>query len=183
MLEPTDEPFYLHRSTMLATYVTRLAWTLARSGGRTVAPLDEVRLPLRVWPWDIDPFMHLNNGRYLTLMDLGRFQLVARSGLLREMVRRRWWPTLGGAAIKFRRELRLLQRFELVSRFVAWDGKWFYIAQRFECGGEVHAAAMVRGVFRHRGRSLPCADVMATAGVAASPAPPPDLEHWLALMG
>jgi hypothetical protein len=30
---------------------------------------------LIVLPQDIDPFMELNNGRYVTLLDLGRFSL------------------------------------------------------------------------------------------------------------
>ena len=30
---------------------------------------------LMVLPQDIDPFMELNNGRYVTLLDLGRFSL------------------------------------------------------------------------------------------------------------
>ncbi len=30
-------------------------------------------IPLMVWPQDIDPFLELNNGRYVTLLDLGRY--------------------------------------------------------------------------------------------------------------
>ena len=30
-------------------------------------------IPMMVLPQDIDPFMELNNGRYVTLLDLGRY--------------------------------------------------------------------------------------------------------------
>ena len=36
------------------------------------------RIRMRVWPQDIDPFLELNNGRYVTLLDLGRFAFGAR---------------------------------------------------------------------------------------------------------
>ena len=43
----------------------------------------------RAWPWDTDMYGELNNGRILTLMELGRWELAVESGLLREMRRRR----------------------------------------------------------------------------------------------
>ena len=36
------------------------------------------RINLMVLPQDIDPFLELNNGRYVTLLDLGRFSLGAK---------------------------------------------------------------------------------------------------------
>jgi len=33
---------------------------------------DVSRVHARVWPTDLDLSLHVNNGRYLTLMDLGR---------------------------------------------------------------------------------------------------------------
>ena len=35
----------------------------------------------RVWPTDLDVSLHMNNGRYLTLMDLGRLDLMLRTGV------------------------------------------------------------------------------------------------------
>ena len=35
----------------------------------------------RCWPWDLDPWVELNNGRTLTLFDLGRVPLGRRNGL------------------------------------------------------------------------------------------------------
>ena len=34
------------------------------------------------WPWDLDPWIELNNGRTLTLFDLGRIPMAQRSGLI-----------------------------------------------------------------------------------------------------
>ena len=35
----------------------------------------------RVWPWDLDPWWELNNGRTLTLYDLGRIPMAIRLGI------------------------------------------------------------------------------------------------------
>ena len=45
-------------------------------------------------PWDLDPWVELNNGRTLTLYDLGRIPLAARSGLLNVLKERRWGMTM-----------------------------------------------------------------------------------------
>ncbi|HEV2566447.1 MAG TPA: hypothetical protein VGU19_15340 [Microvirga sp.] len=42
---------------------------------------DVSRLTFRVWPHDLDTSLHMNNGRYWTLMDLGRTDMMIRSGL------------------------------------------------------------------------------------------------------
>jgi len=44
---------------------------------------DVSRLTFRVWLHDLDTSLHMNNGRYWTLMDLGRTDLMLRSGLWR----------------------------------------------------------------------------------------------------
>ena len=48
---------------------------------RSLDPLDESVLKFRVWPTDLDVNFHMNNGRYLTIMDLGRVDLMLRTGL------------------------------------------------------------------------------------------------------
>jgi hypothetical protein len=42
--------------------------------------LEESAVGFRVLPGDLDVNVHLNNGRYLALMDLGRFDLLIRAG-------------------------------------------------------------------------------------------------------
>ena len=101
--------------------------------------LDESVVTFRVWPTDLDLNGHMNNGRYLTLMDLGRIDLMARSGLARVALRRGWRPVVGSATIRFHRALKLFHRYELKTRVVGWDAKWFYIEQRFEREGAVAA--------------------------------------------
>ncbi|MCW9001246.1 MAG: acyl-CoA thioesterase, partial [Rhodospirillales bacterium] len=69
----------------------------------------------RVWPNDLDVNMHMNNGRYLTLMDLGRLDLIIRSGFLKVLMERKWAPVAGSAAIRFKRPLHPFERYTMRS--------------------------------------------------------------------
>ena len=92
---------------------------------------EESRLHFRVWPGDLDVNLHMNNGRYLTLMDLGRTDMTGRIGLLRLMVKNKWRPVVAAQTIQFRRALQPFQRFELRTRFLTWRGEWLFLEQRF----------------------------------------------------
>ncbi|MEM6422500.1 MAG: thioesterase family protein, partial [Pseudomonadota bacterium] len=76
--------------------------------GRPLASPDEPSTIRTIcWPWDADMFLELNNGRHLTLFDLGRFGHGARMGLFGVLRRRRWGLVVGGAFVQYRRRIRL----------------------------------------------------------------------------
>ena len=75
---------------------------------------------MRVWPNDIDLNFHLNNAR-----------LLARTGILTHIVRKRWQPLVGAVWITYRRSLPVFSAFDLTSRLVCWNERWFYIEQTF----------------------------------------------------
>lgn len=140
---------------------------------------DESRIRLRVLPNDCDINFHLNNGRYLTFMDLGRVHLIAQAGFVRHLLRERLTPVMSAVEINFLRPLAPLQGFELISRILTWDEKYVYMEQRFESNGELYAIATARGLFLRRGRSVAVGEVLRTLGVTLSPPPMPAIvSHW-----
>ena len=149
-------------------------------GPRHTSPLEPSVLSFRVLPNDLDPNWHLNNGRYLTVMDLGRLDLTLHSGLMRQVLRRRWMPVLGGATITYHRPLKLFQRYTLTTRIVGWDAKWIYIEQTFDSRGKRAATALVKGLIRGREGSIPTAEVMASVGsTIPSPDLPEPVRRWI----
>jgi len=144
--------------------------------------LEANRLTFRVWPNDCDLNLHLNNGRYLTFMDLGRLHLIAQIGFLGGLIRRRWAPVLSAAEMNFFRPLGPFQKFDLVTRLLSWDEKYFYIEQRFEARGRLHAIGMVKGLFLHGRARIESRAVTAMLGLD-TPAPemPEALRHWIEL--
>ncbi len=116
---------------------------------------DSAALSFRVLPTDLDLNLHMTNARYLSMMDLGRTDLLIRGGMLGLVKRERWLPVVGSIDIQFRRPLRPFQRFTLKSRLLCWDEKWLYLEQRIESDLGVHSVAMLRGLFRGREGSVP----------------------------
>jgi len=103
---------------------------------------------MRVWPNDLDFNLHVNNGRYLSLADIGRIHWSARTGLLEIARRQRAVPVVGDAIAKFRRDLKLFQSFEIHTRLLGWDSKWGFIEHRFVRAGRVLGVVTIRGVFK-----------------------------------
>jgi acyl-CoA thioesterase FadM len=153
---------------------------LAALFGQPLGLLDESALRFRVWPNDLDAMGHMNNGRYLTLMDLGRVDLMVRTGLGRIALKRGWGPLVGSAMIRFRRSLDPFQRCHLRSRILCWDEKWFFVEQRFERQGELIAVGWVKGLLRGRDGNIPTVEVLRSVNRAvASPEMPEAVRLWL----
>ncbi|HZU09849.1 MAG TPA: thioesterase family protein [Pseudacidobacterium sp.] len=144
-----------------------------------IGVLDEDRIRMRVWPNDIDFNFHLNNSRYLTCMDYGRIHMMAANGILDHAIRGRWVPLVGSVDITYRRSLGLWARFELRTRTLGWDKKWFYIEQSFHCEAGLSAIAWVKGLFRNRQGNIPPQTVVdLVAPGTASPYLPEELQQW-----
>ena len=133
-------------------------------------------LPLRVLPTDIDIAMHVNNGMYFSLMDLGRFDLMVRSGTWAKMRRRGWSPVAAGETITFRRSLQLWQRYTIETRIIGMDAKAIYFEQRMVVDGEIYARAYIATRLVSRGRPVSQEDITAEFG-----APPAELQlpDWI----
>jgi acyl-CoA thioesterase FadM len=128
-------------------------------------------LRLRCWPSDLDINLHMNNGRFLSLMDLGRLDLVNRTGLLKTMLRRRWRPILGAAQIRFMKPIGPGQEFRLETRLLGWEGKWFWMRQAFYLGEKLAAEAFVKALFLGPGGSIQADEVLRALGLAESSPP------------
>jgi acyl-CoA thioesterase FadM len=157
----------------------RLFWlTIVAKWRSMVSPLGPCRTPFRVLPTDLDVLRHVNNGVYLSMMDLARVDLLIRAGIARPLRARGWYPVVVAETIQFRRSLTLLQRFDIETRVLTWDENAFLVEQRFVRGEQPIAHALVRARFLARGGDkITPADVLALGG---SPSPPPAPPEWAA---
>ena len=137
----------------------------------------------RCWPWDLDIWMELNNGRTLTLYDLGRIPLAQRSGLLALLRRERWGLTMAGAVVRYRRRVRAFDRIEMRSRLIGWDARFMYLEQSmWKANGDCASHAVYRGAVTDRGGIVPTERVLAAMGTEPDAAPtlPEWVRDWLA---
>jgi acyl-CoA thioesterase FadM len=149
---------------------------------RPLAPLDilgEDTLRMRVWPNDIDFNLHMNNARYLSVMDYGRTHLLARTRVLDHIIRSRWRPLVGAVWITYRRSLPVFSGFTLASRLVCWDERWFYIEQVFSGAEGQAAVGWVKGILRGaRGNIDPQQVIDSVAPGTLSPPLPDAIAAW-----
>jgi len=137
-------------------------------------------LKLRVWPSDLDLNLHLNNARYLNFMDLGRVDVLLAGGL-GFWERRGRQPLVALSFCRYFKPLGPFQSFELHTRLLGLDEKWFYFEQRFMRKGRLHALGAVKGLIVDKNGPVPTRDLFAAVGQEppASPAPPGWMLDWL----
>ncbi len=154
----------------------RMAKELAVNRNATPLPLTGTHVSHHVcWPWDLDMWIELNNGRTLTLYDLGRIPLARRVGLVDVLRRRGWGLTMAGASVRWRQRVRTFERIEMHSRCVGWDDRFIYLEQSmWKANGTCASQAIYRAAVTGRTGIVPTDDVMAALGVnAESPPYPP----------
>jgi acyl-CoA thioesterase FadM len=133
------------------------------------------------WPWDIDPWLELNNGRVLTLYDLGRIPLASRTGLVRVTRANGWGLTVAGNSVRYRRRVQTFQRFEMQSRCIGWDARFFYVEQSMWRRGECTNQMLLRMAVIAAGGMIAPGRVAAELGHAgATPALPDWVQAWIA---
>ncbi|MFN3292601.1 MAG: acyl-CoA thioesterase [Gemmobacter sp.] len=128
------------------------------------------------WPWDLDPWRELNNGRTLTLYDLGRTPLAVRSGLTRALGANGWGMTVAGSSVRYRRRVRMFDRVTMVSRLLGWDARFLYLDQSMWLHGECTSQALIRSAVTSRAGIVPPAEVARALGHSG---PGPALPDWV----
>lgn len=113
---------------------------------------DECDTRFRVNLSDLDVNFHMNNGRYLTLMDLGRIDLMLRAGVFWTLVTKGYYPVVASQSIRFKKSLEPFQAFELITQVESWSERDFFMSQKFMVKGDLVAEGYIRGRFKKRGQ-------------------------------
>lgn len=144
-----------------------------------LAGFDETHISQHIcWPWDIDLFGELNNGRTLTLYDLGRFGMAQRAGLIAVLFRNKWSLTMAGASVRYRRRITMFERFEMRSRLICWDDRFMYLEQSmWKRNGECASHVLYRSAALENGKAMVPSRVAVAMG--ADPQSPP-MPEWVA---
>ena len=144
---------------------------------RKVDVFEECELPLKVFPNDLDLNMHMNNGRYLTIMDLGRTDFTMKLDLHKLMVKEKWGAVATAINVVYLKPLSLFDSYTLKTKLIAWDDMWFYLEQKFVKDEIVVASAIVRATFLKGGKRLAPSKVLKAS--AAKEVEPPEFPKYL----
>jgi len=159
----------------------RLAKEMIRAQTMPPLALDGTHVSHHIcWPVDIDFNLEMNNGRVLTVYDIGRIPLAVRTGLLRVMMKRKWGFAMAGASVRYRKRILPFDRFEVHSRSVARDEKFFYIEQTVWKKGEAASNIIYRSAVTSKGKLVPTQIVAEAMDVPDwNPTPPDWVANWI----
>mgnify|MGYP002332514572 FL=1 len=164
--------------------IFRLIKDLMKARRMTPLGLTETHVSRHIcWPWDLDIWLELNNGRAMTLYDLGRTMQAQRVGLIGALRQNRWGMTVAGTSVRFRQRIRGFERFEMRSRAAAWDDKFIYLEQSmWKKDGTCASHVMLRTTLTDKNGIVPPARVLEAMGLQDTPTPPmPDwIDAWRA---
>jgi acyl-CoA thioesterase FadM len=149
-------------------------WKFRSSAGLSV--LDPHISTHRIWPWDLDPWMELNNGRTLTLFDLGRIPMSIRMGFDKVAKAKGWGITVAGNSTRYRKRVTVFTKLTQVCRVIGWDDRFSYIEQTFWRGDDCTAAMLLRSAVTSKAGLVPPREVMAALG---QPTQSPQLPQWV----
>ena len=155
----------------------RMILRLLRSRHRPVQDVwDSYSLPLRVHPTEIDIFMHVNNGKYFSIMDLGRLDMLVRSGAWTAMRDRGWTGVVSAETISFRKSLKLGQRYSLETKVCGVDDRTVFFEHRIVVDGEIYTRAFVGTRVISKSGPLTRDDLIEAFG---EPEKVPELPDWI----
>ena len=133
-----------------------------------------------IWPWDLDMWNELNNGRTLTLYDLGRLPLARRVGLDKVLAANGWGLTVAGSSVRYRRRVQAFARVEMRSRCIGWDARFVYLDQSMWLGADCTSQVLIRNAIVSRAGIVPPAEMAAAMGhEGASPTLPAWVQAWI----
>jgi acyl-CoA thioesterase FadM len=143
---------------------------------------DKCLTSFRVWPTDLDVLKHMNNGKYFSIMDLARVNLLIRSGFGKQMTDKGFYPVVTVEIMRFKKSLKLFQKFDIQTQFLGWDDKNFYLEQIFMRDSVVYSHAFVTGKMLHKsGEKISIQESIKRLGMGSVSPPLPDyLKNYMA---
>ena len=145
---------------------------------------DKSVLGLRTGFTDTDMFMELNNARYFTYMELGRWDFAYRAGFISLMKKYKWGIALGGASVRFRRRIPFPGKFTLTTQLICHDGRWFYFLQETHRKNKICSSGLIKIGITSKNELIPATDVLAKIDRADWGADVPDwVNAWIEAEG
>ncbi len=129
----------------------------------------------RAWPWDTDAFGELNNGRILTLFELGRWQATVRMGFMGVIIRERLMLPVAGVSVRYRKRVPIFQKYRMQTRFLGFDDRFVYAEQSMWQGDTCNHHLLLRAAVKSRQGTINPKDFAAMIRVDQTS---PELPDW-----
>jgi acyl-CoA thioesterase FadM len=160
----------------------RLLFTLLRAWRLPKFKVGEtLERTFRVLPNDLDINGHMNNGRYMTIVDLMLMEYFVRIGFASVLVSKKWRPMSGGSFITYRRGLKPFQTYRLRYRIDACDTYWNFMRFEFWSEDKLCASGYMKGAAVGKAGLITNTESYAALGISELSDPLPEaVTYWLA---
>ena len=119
----------------------------------------------RVWPHQIDFNLHMNNAKYLNVMEAARWTLFRHNGWFKHLFDKRINLVVASLEITFIRELNLFTGYEIHTKLTSWDEKYIYFEQRLMVKGKLYGHALVKMAGVRKGKRALTPEICEAVGV------------------
>lgn len=141
-------------------------------GGTSLSITDTGRIEFTSSPTDMDNFFEMNNGRIITLFDLGRTDFAIRTGLGKRLLTKRWGLVVAGSNVQYRKRVFVFEPVTITTKVSAFDDKWIYIEQTMWVKDTPTSSALLRTGVTKKGRVIPTKTVFDAMGLGDIDMPP-----------
>ena len=101
----------------------RILFTIIRAKfHKKISLVEETSLNFLVWITDVDLSI-MNNAAMLAITELGRIDLMCRTGFLKHSRRNKLYLPLASIHAQFTKPLKRFQKFQLKTQLIYWDEK------------------------------------------------------------
>ncbi|TYA55275.1 acyl-CoA thioesterase [Formosa maritima] len=119
----------------------------------------------RVNPLDCESFKYMANSKYFYYMDLIRYEVVFRSKLYDNTVKKGMFGVLASQKIIYKKPLKMWSKFSITLVLDSWDDKWVYHKQIFKQNDEVCAIGFTKAGFWKDKKAQDMNGILANCGV------------------
>lgn len=156
-------------------FLMSLIWILLRK--KAVDPHKPFELIFHVLPTDLDFFMHMNNARYASFADILRTKFLLETGLYKNMKSLGALPIMGTTYSRFRKPLKLFDKFTVRVEVAYMSPRWIYFDVKFIKGDFVYCHVLEKygAALPGKGMVPPHKLLPPIPGSKDFPAPPPHI--------
>ncbi|KAG5368399.1 hypothetical protein CJU90_0598 [Yarrowia sp. C11] len=140
---------------------------------KPASPFAEREYHTRCTLMECDINVHKSNSTYFSDLDIARSDLMI--WLLNKFLRdthkanKRWAVVpVGSVYCNFKKEIKPLQKYTIISRILGWNQKWLVVESRFEIGGRknpvVAATALTKYVVKDKRKTIPPCEALKMTG-------------------
>ena len=130
------------------------------------APFEECVTKVFVGVRKMDGFMHVNNSRYLEMMEFARYNQGGRAGWNKRFISSKIWPVIGSVHIHYMTQIAPWRFVNVHTRLAGYEGRYLHIHQDIRSADDkiLHATALFRVAMVHKNKTMELDDAMEKLG-------------------